>query len=118
MVQREQEFLSLAQSEIDRRIKQLADEGIAVVSEEARSFIVAAVREALRLRMEEARRLKYPVDDAPKLAMEIGKAVGDLLRGAASLRSYETRSPRPVISLISVIEAIHLNWCKVWPFCR
>lgn len=96
---------------VDEVIQDLARERRGIISDEAKTFIVNVIDESLRARIDEWERLDFQVD-------RLKSNIRTMLDGAAHLPQYETGSPDPVVSLISIIDWVRQNWCKVFPFCR
>ena len=110
-------FQQISQS-VDGILHQLVDGRICDVSPITRSFFIVLFFEAITLRSGEGAALGLPIQDNAAMLSHFGYKLSQVLTTAASLNQYESRYSLPVVSLISVLEVITLQWCKIFPICR
>ena len=119
------EFERQAASAVDLEVAEFVRHRDWIVADEAKQFLVNVIHEALRVRAEEGRQFGFRTEFIDESAEYLRERVRNLLQEASLLEplreaslTYGRRSSERVIGLINVMTVVHLNWCRIWPFCR
>jgi hypothetical protein len=102
--------------QIDTSISEIFEQTKIMIGEDVLRFIRDIINESLSVRREEWLKRGINLDDAGTyhlLFENIRSSVNTIILGASSSPQYGNR-----LSLISVIEWIHREFCGIFPFCR